>query len=101
VIYRYFGSSTKGTSLWLALANYTDSLCGVLLLRLLIGHTNTIIFLEWLVKKVTQCPVHTGHTLGLSASVTVCPNRASGHDAGSSVTPKDKHSSTKDAKDER
>ncbi|KAM0921257.1 hypothetical protein ACQ4PT_007129 [Festuca glaucescens] len=97
----YFGCPTMDTSICPALQNCADTLCGVLLLRFLITHTHTLIYLQWLVKKVVQYSVHTRHALGLSALVTVSPNGASGHDAGSSVAPKDKHSSTNDAKNKR
>jgi hypothetical protein len=101
VIRSYFGSPTTDTSIWPALQNCADPVCGVLLLRFLISHTHTLIYLQWLVKKVVQYTVHTRHALGQSALVTVSSNGASGHYAGSSVTPKDKHSSTNDAKDKR
>ncbi|XP_020175201.1 probable E3 ubiquitin ligase SUD1 isoform X1 [Aegilops tauschii subsp. strangulata] len=97
----YFNIPTKGTSFWSAPQNYTDSLCGVLLVRFLIGHTHALIGFEWIVKKVMHYTFPTGQTLGLSVSVTVWPNGAFDHDGGSSVAPKDKYGSTNEAKDKR
>uniref|UniRef100_A0ACD5TZG2 Uncharacterized protein n=1 Tax=Avena sativa TaxID=4498 RepID=A0ACD5TZG2_AVESA len=97
----YFGCPTKGTSFWPALQNYTDLLFGVLLLRFLIGHSRTLIYLERFVKEVMQYRVCTGHVPALSAPVPVWHNGASGDDAWSSVAQEDEHISTNDATDRR
>uniref|UniRef100_A0ACD5T6N8 Uncharacterized protein n=1 Tax=Avena sativa TaxID=4498 RepID=A0ACD5T6N8_AVESA len=97
----YFGCTTKGTSFWPALQNYADLLFGVLLLRFLIGHSHTLIYLERLVKGVMQYRVCTGDVPVLSAPVPVWHNGASGDDAWRSVAQEDEHISTNDAKDRR
>ncbi|KAF6992400.1 hypothetical protein CFC21_009395 [Triticum aestivum] len=97
----YLVFPTNGASFWLAPQNYADSLCGVLLLRFLIGRTHALICLEWLVKEAMQYTFGAEQALGLSVSVSVWPNGASGHNFGSSVSPKDKYDYTTEATDKR
>lgn len=99
----YFNCGAKGISFWQAPRNYVDSVSHALLLKFLIDNTNTLVYLEWLVKKVTQYSfVTTGHALGLSDSLSIWPDGASGHDeVGSSVAPEDQYDRINEAKDGR
>ncbi|KAM3411647.1 hypothetical protein ACQJBY_003366 [Aegilops geniculata] len=98
----YFNCGAKGISFWQAPRNYVDSVSHALLLKFLIDNTKTLVYLEWLVKKVTQYSfVTTGHALGLSDSLSIWPVGASGHDEiGSSVAPEDQYD-INEAKDGR
>ncbi|XP_020178465.2 probable E3 ubiquitin ligase SUD1 [Aegilops tauschii subsp. strangulata] len=99
----YFNCGAKGISFWQAPRNYVDSVSHALLLKFLIDNTKTLVYLEWLVKKVTQYSfVTTGHALGLSDSLSIWPDDASGHDEiGSSVAPEDQYDRINEAKDGR
>ncbi|KAF6996755.1 hypothetical protein CFC21_013062 [Triticum aestivum] len=99
----YFNCGAKGISFWQAPRNYVDSVSHALLLKFLIDNTKALVYLEWLVKKVTQYSfVTTGHALGLSDSLSIWPDDASGHDEiGSSVAPEDQYDRINEAKDGR
>ncbi|KAE8773331.1 putative e3 ubiquitin ligase sud1 [Hordeum vulgare] len=94
----YFVFPKKGMSCRSASQNYTDLLCGVLLLGFLIGRTHALICVEWLVKEAMQYTYGHEQALGLSVSVSFWPNGVCGHYFGSSVAPKD---NTTEATDKR